>query len=64
MAQTVIDEANQIHGGAGLSHRRAAHRGLDSHARVLRIVDGPDEVHRGVIARLELARYGEGKWSA
>jgi hypothetical protein len=27
-------------------------------ARVLRIVDGPDAVHRGVIARMELAKYG------
>ncbi len=33
-------------------------------ARALRLADGPDEVHRGVIARLELARHGQGKWSA
>jgi hypothetical protein len=33
-------------------------------ARALRLADGPDEVHRGVIARLELARHGHGKWSS
>jgi acyl-CoA dehydrogenase len=29
-----------------------------AHARALRIVDGPDDVHKMVIARRELARYG------
>ncbi|NBB94030.1 MAG: acyl-CoA dehydrogenase [Gammaproteobacteria bacterium] len=56
MAQRVIDMAMQIHGGAGMSDDfplAAAWTG----ARALRIADGPDEVHRGLIARFELARY-------
>jgi acyl-CoA dehydrogenase len=55
--QNVIDEAIQIHGGAGVS-MDVPLTALYSHARVLRIVDGPDAVHRGVIARVELAKYG------
>ena len=55
--QTVIDEAIQIHGGLGVS-MDVPLTALYSHARVLRIVDGPDAVHRGVIARVELAKYG------
>ena len=56
MATQVIDMAMQLHGGAGLSDDfplAAAWAG----ARSLRLADGPDEVHRGVIARLELGRY-------
>jgi alkylation response protein AidB-like acyl-CoA dehydrogenase len=55
--QNVIDEAIQIHGGLGVS-MDVPLTALYSHARVLRIVDGPDAVHRGVIARVELAKYG------
>ncbi len=55
--QNVIDEAIQIHGGAGVSFDVPL-TALFAHARVLRIVDGPDAVHRGVIARMELAKYG------
>jgi len=32
--------------------------GAWTQARALRLADGPDEVHRGVIARLELGKYG------
>ena len=56
MALQILDWAIQAHGGAGVSadfflaHAYAA-------VRTLRLADGPDEVHRGTIARLELARH-------
>ncbi|HVC07054.1 MAG TPA: acyl-CoA dehydrogenase family protein [Solirubrobacterales bacterium] len=62
MTQRVVDMAIQLHGGAGLSNDLPL-AGAWTAARALRLADGPDEVHRGVIARLELARYGKGKWS-
>ena len=54
--QRVVDEAIQMHGGAGVS-RDFPLTALFSMARALRIADGPDAVHRGVIARLELGKY-------
>ncbi|MEH3054056.1 MAG: acyl-CoA dehydrogenase family protein [Patulibacter minatonensis] len=63
MACEVIDMAIQLHGGGGMSNDfplAAAYAG----ARSLRLADGPDEVHQGVLARLELAKYGAGKWAA
>ncbi|HET6737325.1 MAG TPA: acyl-CoA dehydrogenase family protein [Kribbella sp.] len=56
MAQDVIDMAIQLHGGGGLSDDFPLAAAWTS-ARALRLADGPDEVHRGVIARLELASY-------
>ena len=56
MAQQVIDMAIQIHGGGGLSDDFPLAAAWTS-ARSLRLADGPDEVHRGVIARLELGKY-------
>ena len=56
MAQRVVDMAMQIHGGAGLSDDEPF-GAMWTMARALRIADGPDEVHRGVIARIELAPY-------
>ncbi len=53
--QTVVDAAIQIHGGAGIADMELVR--LLALARALRIVDGPDEVHRGVVARLELGKY-------
>jgi acyl-CoA dehydrogenase len=61
MAQRVADMAMQLHGGAGLSNDFPLGAAWLI-ARALRLADGPDEVHRGVVARLELARYGQGKW--
>jgi acyl-CoA dehydrogenase len=56
MALRVIDRAVQAHGGAGVSgdFELAYAWAL---ARTLRIADGPDEVHRETIARLELRRH-------
>jgi acyl-CoA dehydrogenase len=56
MACKVIDWAMQVHGGGGVSddfNLAAAY----ASARTLRFADGPDEVHREQIAKLELARY-------
>jgi acyl-CoA dehydrogenase len=56
MALRVIDRAIQAHGAAGVS----GDFGLASawaHARTIRLADGPDEVHREAIAKLELARH-------
>jgi len=57
MAQRVIDMAIQIHGGGGLSDDFPL-AGAWTAARALRLADGPDEVHRGMVARLELGKYG------
>jgi acyl-CoA dehydrogenase len=56
MAQDVIDMAIQLHGGGGLSDDYPLAAAWTS-ARALRLADGPDEVHRGVVAKIELARY-------
>ena len=63
MTQRVVDMAIQLHGGAGLSDDYPLGAAWTI-ARSLRLADGPDEVHRGVIARLELARHGIGRWAA
>ena len=57
-AQWVIDKAIQVHGGGGLSQEFALAT-LFGQARGLRFADGPDEVHRMVVARRQLARYQE-----
>ena len=56
MAQRVIDMAMQMHGGGGFSDDHPLAAAWVS-ARSLRMADGPDEVHRGVIAKLELAKH-------
>ncbi|HEX4151474.1 MAG TPA: acyl-CoA dehydrogenase family protein [Steroidobacteraceae bacterium] len=53
VAQKAAEAAIQIHGGAGVSDDFPL-AALYSHARVLRLADGPDEVHRRVIAKMEL----------
>ncbi|KAL7123807.1 hypothetical protein ABFS83_14G006900 [Erythranthe nasuta] len=55
MALKVLDMAMQVHGAAGLSGDTIlAH--LWATSRTLRLADGPDEVHLGTIAKLELRR--------
>ncbi|HAU13643.1 MAG TPA: acyl-CoA dehydrogenase, partial [Gammaproteobacteria bacterium] len=56
VATKVIDAAIQIHGGGGVSNDFPLAL-LYGYARVLRLADGPDEVHRGLIARIELNKY-------
>jgi len=56
VAQKVIDRAIQVCGGAGVSqdfHLASAY----AHARTIRLADGPDEVHRETVAKLELRKY-------
>jgi acyl-CoA dehydrogenase len=56
VAQQVIDFAMQIHGGGGMTTDfplAAAWVG----ARSLRLADGPDEVHRSVVGRIELGKH-------
>ena len=60
MAQRVIDRAIQAHGAAGLSQDSFLAQAW-IHARALRFADGPDEVHRGVVAKIELRRHGAGR---
>ena len=56
VALGVIDMAIQLHGGAGLSDDLPLAMSWVS-SRSLRLADGPDEVHKGMVARLELGRY-------
>ncbi|CAG0953294.1 MAG: acyl-CoA dehydrogenase [Rhizobiaceae bacterium] len=56
MACRVIDWAIQAHGAAGVSDDFVL-ANYYAHARKLRFADGPDEVHRNQIGRLELAKY-------
>jgi len=58
--QQVVDAAIQIHGAAGVSYETPLAM-LYGQARSLRLADGPDEVHRHLIARFELARYAAPK---
>jgi hypothetical protein len=53
--QSVADAAIQIHGGEGMADQELSW--LFGMGRALRLADGPDEVHRGMVARLELKKY-------
>ena len=56
IALDIIDDAIQMHGAAGLSQDFPLGR-MYMNARTLRLADGPDEVHRMVVARNELRPY-------
>jgi len=56
MACQVIDWAMQVHGGGGVSNDFPL-AGFYAGARTLRFADGPDEVHRNAIAKMELGKH-------
>ncbi|PRC95025.1 acyl-CoA dehydrogenase family protein [Solimicrobium silvestre] len=56
VAQMVIDQAIQIFGAAGVGADTPL-AAMYANARILRLADGPDEVHRSMIAKLELKPY-------
>ena len=55
LLQMVVDAAIRIHGGEGVADPEL--NLLMAMARVLVSADGPDEVHRGVVARMEVEKY-------
>jgi acyl-CoA dehydrogenase len=52
----IIDRAIQMHGGEGVSQLTPL-ASMYAHIRTLRLADGPDEVHRRAVARLELSKH-------
>lgn len=56
IALQVIDDAIQMHGGAGVSQVFPLAK-MYASMRTLRLADGPDEVHRRSVARMEIGRY-------
>ncbi|WP_268873880.1 acyl-CoA dehydrogenase family protein [Sphingobium sp. AM] len=59
MAQQIVDDAIQAHGGGGVSDDFGLAE-LWANTRIVRLTDGPDEVHERQLARMELAKYAEG----
>ena len=53
----VVERAMQLHGGGGVSQAFPL-ASMWAHSRTLRFADGPDEVHRRQIGRLELRKHG------
>jgi hypothetical protein len=56
IALEIIDQAIQMHGGAGVTDDFPLAE-MFAAIRTLRIADGPDEVHRALIAKMELRKY-------
>jgi acyl-CoA dehydrogenase len=63
MSCKVVDWAIQAHGAAGVSQDFWLAEAY-AHQRTVRIVDGPDEVHRGAIAKIELAKRAAARKAA
>jgi alkylation response protein AidB-like acyl-CoA dehydrogenase len=59
----VVDRAIQVHGAAGVSEDHPLSH-FYRQARLARIYDGPDEVHKMVVARRLLAQYGDARSGA
>ncbi|MDR7156738.1 acyl-CoA dehydrogenase [Sphingobium xenophagum] len=59
MAQQIVDDAIQAHGGGGVSDDFGLAE-LWANTRIVRLTDGPDEVHERQLARMELAKYAQG----
>ena len=57
MTLRVVERAMQLHGGGGVSQAFPL-AAMWAHSRTLRFADGPDEVHRRQIGRLELKKHG------
>jgi alkylation response protein AidB-like acyl-CoA dehydrogenase len=56
LAHKLIDDAIQAHGAGGLTTDFGL-AAMYARARALRIVDGPDEVHKRTVARIEYLKY-------
>lgn len=56
MAQQIVDDAIQAHGGGGVSDDFGLAE-LWANTRIVRLTDGPDEVHERQLARMELGKY-------
>ena len=56
MAQQIVDDAIQAHGGGGVSDDFGLAE-LWANTRIVRLTDGPDEVHERQLARMELDKY-------
>ena len=62
MLNYVIDWAIQAHGAAGVTNDfRLGH--IAASARTMRLVDGPDEVHRNQLGKMELEKYKAAKYA-
>jgi acyl-CoA dehydrogenase len=62
IAQQIVDDAIQAHGGGGVSDDFGLAE-MWANTRIVRLTDGPDEVHERQLARMELDKYRKGPLS-